>query len=243
MDIQLNLYILNILKKSFGEILTEPVIKSSISFCNYWSEFEDLIAQHKLTTNPDIKRLAQARGVDLFQKTRLLGFMNFLFFVVGAILFFFNWKISLIFFALIVLNYIYINSQKKKLIQNEINLFNSAMMSKKDDTERFIEIIKYYCTGGIQLISDRGNAFLPVLPETCITGSETFAHQKYNTEMEILEKYKNVKNVSGEFDFDFGFCDDNEYDPDLQELGEYLERMKKIGRIDLYDKFVNYNSR
>lgn len=187
MDIKRNIEILEFLKKSFGENLTEPVIKTSISFCNYWNEFEELISQHKIRTNPDVKRLAQARGVDLFQKTRLLSFLNFAFLLIALVLLFFNWKISLIFLGILVLNYLFINSQKRKLIQKEIDLFNSTMISKQNDTERFIEIIKYYCTGGIQLISESGTAFLPLLPETCITGIETYPHQKYSEEMKLIQ--------------------------------------------------------
>ena len=90
MDIKRNLYILKILKESFGENLTDPVIKSSISFSNYWTEFEEMISQHKIQTNPDIKRLAQARGVDLFQKTRIFSFLNIIFFISGIIFLFFR---------------------------------------------------------------------------------------------------------------------------------------------------------
>lgn len=190
MDIARNLYILKILKESFGENLTDPIIKSSISFSNYWTEFEEIILQHKILTNPDPKRLAQARGVDLFQKTRIFSFLNIIFQICGIIFLFFNWKVSIVLFAILLTNFIYKKSLKKRLIQNEINIFNDIMMNKENDTERFIEIIKYYCTGGIQLITDKGTAFLPLLPETCITGVQTFPHHKYEEEKKILENYK-----------------------------------------------------
>lgn len=186
MDIDRNLQILQILRKNFGENLTESVIKSSISFCNYWDEFEELYQNHKLQTIPDVKRLAQSRGVDLFHKSRPLTLLNLLFFIIGIILIFFNWKISIIFLVLMIINYFFIKNLKNKAVQDEINLFNKQMMNKLNDTERFIELIIYYSTGGIQLKSDKGRAFLPLLPETCITGIETFPHQKYEEEKNIL---------------------------------------------------------
>ncbi|MGS0748512.1 hypothetical protein [Halpernia sp. GG3] len=185
MDIKRNIEILEILKKNFGENLTEPVIKTCISFCNYWNEFEELISQHKIRTNPDVKRLAQAREINLFEKTRIFTFLNAVLLVISLIVLFFNWKISLILLGLLILNYFFIKSQKRKLVQNEINIFNSTMINQKNDTDRFIEIIKYYCTGGIQLISEKGTAFLPLLPETCVTGIETYPHHKYDEEKKI----------------------------------------------------------
>lgn len=182
MDIKRNLQILNILKQNFGETLTEPVIKSSISFCNYWDEFNELYKDHKLQIIPDVKRLAQARGADLSKKTRPLSLLNFLLFITGIVFLFFNWKISIIFVLLIMINYFLIQNMKRKLVQNEIDLFNKKMINKSNDTERFMELIIYYSTGGIQLVCDKNRAFLPLLPETCLTGVETYPHEKYDNE-------------------------------------------------------------
>ena len=190
MNTDKNLFLLRVLKESFGENLTTPVIKSSISFCNFWEEFEEMIANNKIRINPDLKRLAQSRGIDLYKKIRIFSFLNILFLLSAFIMFFFNWKLSLIFFFLMIINYFYVRSEKKKAIQKEIDHFNHNLMNKNDDTERFIEIIKYYCTGGIQLISEKESAFLPTLPETCITGIRTFPHQKYDEELKILMNMK-----------------------------------------------------
>jgi hypothetical protein len=160
------------LEEKFGK-LTPQAKHCMEDFYENYQEFINSIQTDKIIIFAPANLLANKLQEPKYTKYKKYENLSRLLAIAGLIYIFFNWKIGL---GLILVSLV-INLISKKIKKRISGDFEALLTSKikLDLDEGMFDICQYYIAGILMLASNKGKAFIPLIPSYSLTGIKEYA--------------------------------------------------------------------
>lgn len=164
---------INSLKENFGENLTPQVENVAADFIENYEEYQKMFLENKILIISSTNRLADATNNTEYSAYRTYYGLAILLVAISLVFCLISWKISIVLFSLAIIMKIISKLKRDRSSKNYTELIYDEL---RNDVDRgLLKVCINYCAGVIQLQSSKGNAHIPILPSTCITGKIVYA--------------------------------------------------------------------